>query len=112
MIDQSVRTTVAQVRKTAVDLPVLDDAFDAATKQPTAGVAAGGASVKKPKAKANAELQIPSEDMKQWKDWKDDGLLSKQKNDVLKDICKAFGVKVSGKKGELLERIEQQLLKY
>ena len=99
------RKSVILQFKTAIDLA--DDACDAAKKKRSAGGAAG-ASAKKQKA----EIQIPPEDIKQWKEWKDDGLLTKQKNDVLKDICKAFGVKVSGKKDELLERIEQELLKY
>ena len=99
------RKSVILQFKTAIDLA--DDACDAAKKKRTGGAAAG-ASAKKQKA----EIQIPPEDIQQWKDWKADGLLSAQKNDVLKEICKAFGVKVSGKKDELLERIEQELLKY
>ena len=99
------RKSVLLQFKTAIDLS--DDACDMA-KRKRSGGGAGGASAKKQKA----EIQIPPEDLQQWKDWQADGMLTKQKNDVLKDICKALGVKVSGKKGELLERIEQELLKY
>ena len=99
------RKSVLLQFKTAIDLS--DDACDMAKRKRSGGGAAG-ASAKKQKA----EIQIPPEDLQQWKDWQADGMLTKQKNDVLKDICKAFGVKVSGKKDELLERIEQELLKY
>lgn len=101
------RKSVILQFKTAIDLS--DDACDMAKRKRSAGGgAAGGANAKKQKA----EIQIPPEDIQQWKDWQADGTLVKQKNDVLKDICKAFGVKVSGKKDELMERIEQELLKF
>ncbi len=56
-------------------------------------------------------MEISDEDKQQWSEMIADDTLKGQKVDVLKGICKALGVPVSGKKDELVCRIVEAMSK-